>query len=688
MSNSYSMWPVVLMVYNLPPYKCMKDPYFIMSLLIPGPKSLGNEIDVYLQPLIDDLKELWEEVLWTINDFPAFAVLSGWMTKGKLACPVCNKETSFFSLKNGKKICYMCHRRFLPRDHSWRKNKQAFDGNQDHRQKPKELSGDDLLEQLNKVNVVTFGKGPNSLKRKCKDYELNWTKKSIFFELPYWRTLKLRHNLDVMHIEKNICESVIGTLLDIDGKTKDTIKARMDLKETGIKKELHLISDGDKFMMPRACYQLSSTDKKEFYEWLKSIKFLDGYASNISRCVNVRDRKLSGMKSHDCHVLLQRLLPVAIRKHLCKDVCIALTELSLFFKKLCSRALLVDDLEQMEKDIVIILCKLERIFPPAFFDVMVNLTIHLPREAILGGPVPFRWMYPIERFLFTLKKTVRNTARPEGSIAEAYIDKECLIFCSMYLEGIETRFNRDERNDDGGQGNRREGLYVFTQDMKRLHEQKAPEATDQLYFLACGPKSLVIRYSGCIVNGIRFRTIDCDKHRRTQNSGVVVKGEHDSKEIDFYDVLVDVMVLNYLGENKVHLFKCDWFNVGNQRMGIHSDGNITSVAPRNLYEVEEMSSVDEDTDVDDDSYEVEDAGDIDTTVQYDDLDLDTLHREDVQLVYVDLPNISPNNATFDQINDDFIADDESSDEDDTLIDYCDDEEDDELQSSENDEEDE
>jgi len=58
MSNSYSVWPVVLILYNFPPWRCMKNPYFIMSILIPGPKVLGNYIDVYLQLLIDELKEL------------------------------------------------------------------------------------------------------------------------------------------------------------------------------------------------------------------------------------------------------------------------------------------------------------------------------------------------------------------------------------------------------------------------------------------------------------------------------------------------------------------------------------------------------------------------------------------------------------------------------------------------------
>ena len=80
-----------------------------------------------------------------------------------------------------------------------------------------------------------------------------------------------------------------------------------------------------------------------------------------------------------------------------KDISILLFELSSFFQDLCSRTLKRSELEKLEERIVLILCKLERFFPPAFFDVMVHLAVHLPREAILGGPVQYRWMYPIER---------------------------------------------------------------------------------------------------------------------------------------------------------------------------------------------------------------------------------------------------------------------------------------------------
>ena len=77
---------------------------------------------------------------------------------------------------------------------------------------------------------------------------------------------------------------------------------------------------------------------------------------------------------------------------------------------------------------------------------MMHLAIHLLDEALLRGPVQFGWMYPIERRLYTLKCYVRNRARPEGSIAEAYVADECLTFCSKYMDDVETIFNREPRN--------------------------------------------------------------------------------------------------------------------------------------------------------------------------------------------------------------------------------------------------
>jgi len=60
-----------------------------------------------------------------------------------------------------------------------------------------------------------------------------------------------------------------------------------------------------------------------------------------------------------------------------------------FFRNLCSRTLTTDTIEQLDKNIPVLLYNLEKIFPPAFFDVMEHLPIHLTHEAALGGPVQF-----------------------------------------------------------------------------------------------------------------------------------------------------------------------------------------------------------------------------------------------------------------------------------------------------------
>ena len=96
------------------------------------------------------------------------------------------------------------------------------------------------------------------------------------------------------------------------------------------------------------------------------MKYPDGYAANISRCVNIKDGKISGLKSHDCHILLQRMLPVGLRGFLSTDVYTLICEVAKFFQDLCSKKLRLEEIEKLEKNIVMILCKLEMIFPPVF----------------------------------------------------------------------------------------------------------------------------------------------------------------------------------------------------------------------------------------------------------------------------------------------------------------------------------
>ena len=104
-------------------------------------------------------------------------------------------------------------------------------------------------------------------------------------------------------------------------------------------------------------------------------------------------------------------------------------------------------------------------------------------------------------------------------------------------------------------------------------------ASKELLSLAKGPDNRVKRYTGCNANGFRFHTQDRERKRKTQNSGVVVEGEHDGRVIDFYGVIIEVIELEYLlGQNRVMLFKCDWWDVkDNTSIQIDKDWNITSV---------------------------------------------------------------------------------------------------------------
>jgi len=109
-------------------------------------------------------------------------------------------------------------------------------------------------------------------------------KKKYFFELTYY--LKLRHNLDVMHIEKNVCDNIIETLMNVEKKTKDNMNSWFDLVHMGIRVKLHatMIEEG-KYTSPYACYTMSYQEKHAFCEFLVDLKVPD--SSNISRCINV-----------------------------------------------------------------------------------------------------------------------------------------------------------------------------------------------------------------------------------------------------------------------------------------------------------------------------------------------------------------------------------------------------------------
>ncbi|XP_021836211.1 uncharacterized protein [Spinacia oleracea] len=382
LSCQHSTWPVLLSIYNLPPWLCMKQKYIMLALLISGPKQPGHDIDVYLAPLIEDLKLLWEEgvpvfdadtsttftlramIFCTINDFPAYGNLSGYKNKGEKACPICEEEMIPQRLKHCGKNVYMHTRRLLRRDHPYRNKKKEFNGHKEKRTIREPLTGVELYEKIKDVETI-YGKHNTPTTKKG----FLWKKVSVFWSLAYWKHLSVRHCLDVMHIEKNVCDSIIGTLLNMPDKTKDGPHVRRDMKLANIRPKLwpYDNSKTKKSFLPHAGYTLSKEEKRIFCECLHGIKVPTGYSSNIKRLVSMKDKRLIGMKSHDCHVMMQVILPIALRGLLQKHVRHTIVQLCLFFNAICSKVIDPKKLDDMQTDVVETLCKLEMCFPPSFF---------------------------------------------------------------------------------------------------------------------------------------------------------------------------------------------------------------------------------------------------------------------------------------------------------------------------------
>ncbi|CAL9024339.1 unnamed protein product [Prunus brigantina] len=181
LSSRYSCWPVILVTYNLLPWLCMKRKFMMLTLLISGPKQPGNDIDVYLEPLIDDLKSLWDGIRGV--------------------------------------------------------QRAAFNGKPEYGTPPEPLNGEEVLHIVEDINYIWGSKNGGSVGENDGD-RVCWKKKSKFFDLEYWKYLHMRHVLNVMHIEKNVCNSIIGTLLEIPGKNKDGIATRLDLLNMWVKIDL------------------------------------------------------------------------------------------------------------------------------------------------------------------------------------------------------------------------------------------------------------------------------------------------------------------------------------------------------------------------------------------------------------------------------------------------------------------
>ncbi|XP_055960924.1 uncharacterized protein LOC126686940 [Mercurialis annua] len=490
-------------------------------------------------------------------------MLAGWNTSGRLACPHCMENTDAFTLKGSRKQSWFdCHRKFLPRGHPYRRNTTQFrKGKTVNKEFGHPKTGEELLAEVDSLGFMKayeFGAEKNNA---AKSENYGWNKKNH---------AKSREELN------DIC--------DRPELAKDPVTGRF----------------------PKAMYALDRDGKKSLLEWIKLIRFPDGYASNLSRCVDTIGLKMHGMKSHDCHIFMQRLLPIALRELLPKEVWEPLTELSIFFRELTSTSLTEIDLDRMRLEI------------PKILSICIDMSCSLTEECGI-------------RYLRKLEKKVSNKGRVEGSIGSGYLNEETAKFAAYYFsEGDPMIPERPQRNevydievDDDvdrlsifkphGQSvgacrkryledseivaartyvllncseieNYRE---VFEGELRRenpeitISQIEAKFESQFAYWfqqyvqdptvctnpfilsLAKGPLRSVRTFKGYRVNGFKFQTQAYGEEQLTTNSGVCVKGtQYVDSENDFYGVLTDIIELEYpaLPMKTTVLFKCEWFD--------------------------------------------------------------------------------------------------------------------------------
>ena len=201
----HSTWVLLITIYNLPPWLVTKKNFISLAILIPGPKApTAENIDVFLAPLVHDLLRLWEGVpavnmakregqrrftlrallMWTVNDFPAYGLLSGQQVYGYKGCPLCGPETfSEYALLLGKMI-YLGGRRYLSENHRFRRARASFNNQQEWQLPPMRPTGVEVFRWgTERERFLANGGVENSDDDPVKLHSVK--RCSIFFLLPY-----------------------------------------------------------------------------------------------------------------------------------------------------------------------------------------------------------------------------------------------------------------------------------------------------------------------------------------------------------------------------------------------------------------------------------------------------------------------------------------------------------------------
>ena len=153
-----------------------------------------------------------------------------------------------------------------------------------------------------------------------------------------------------MHITKNMCGNTLNTLMDTEGTSKDSLATRLDMQHLGIMKELHPVElENGQFILLVASWTLKKEEKCVLISFFNELKVPTGYCANPKRLVNMIELKFNYgcMKTHNWHVIMTQLLPIALHGIPPLKVDTPIIELCLFFNVTSQKVIHVSTLDQL-----------------------------------------------------------------------------------------------------------------------------------------------------------------------------------------------------------------------------------------------------------------------------------------------------------------------------------------------------
>lgn len=207
-----------------------------------------------------------------------------------------------------------------------------------------------------------------------------------------------------MHTERNVSANIVKHIFG----DNDTPEVRKDMEQASLMPHLLLQQSPETqgYTQPWAPYVLTESERRQFLRVVATTSTPTGFASSLQK--HAGKDKLAGLKSHDHHVLVQQVMPAAIRGSLARGPREAVIRMGNVFQRLCVKVVDPNEIPDLMDYTAVTLCMFEQHFPPSFFDIMTHLVIHLIEELDQCGPVHARWCYPIERYMGVLASYVRN----------------------------------------------------------------------------------------------------------------------------------------------------------------------------------------------------------------------------------------------------------------------------------------